>query len=188
VDDAPLDLDAAVGDRPVLIMFFQGGWSPSSNAALVALQAMLPLFASLAVEVVAVTPELPRHAHETMKRNALTFTVAVDHACRFARNLRLVCKIPDDVRRLMRAEGLRIREWNGEGSYDVPMPTLLLLDGRRRVLSAAWQAVATDLDPGGMLEALRSEDVTEGDGRMPGDPAARTRTARRSAAARRGGR
>jgi hypothetical protein len=84
VDDVPLDLHAAIGDRPVLMIFFQGGWSPSCNTALAALEVMLPTIADRSIDVVAVTPELPRHARETVARNGLSFTVAVDHTCRFA--------------------------------------------------------------------------------------------------------
>ncbi len=184
IDDAPLDLDATVGPHPVLIHFFPGGWSRSCNAALGALQDRLPALKRLGIAVVAATPELPQHARETVRRNALTYTAAVDHGCRFAKSLGIARKLPVELRRLLREDGIRLRSRNGEGSYDVPVPTLVLVAGDRRILAASWAAVATDLDPGRLLRALDGHPAAES---APAGAASGARILPRSAVARRGG-
>jgi len=152
--DAPLDLAVLVGERPLVLLFYQGGWSRDCNVALRCFQAALPAFERVGAVVVAVSPELPRHARDTIERNGLGFVVAIDHCCRFAKSLGLAFKLPVELQRLARDAGVRLKQWNGEGSYDLPMPALLLLDRQRRIRSVSWAFRTSDLDPGAALAAL----------------------------------
>ena len=57
---------------PAALLFYPGGWSRSCNDGLRAFQSVASRVPStLGVVVVAVTPELPRHARETAARNGL---------------------------------------------------------------------------------------------------------------------
>ncbi len=152
--DTPLDLAGLVGERPAAFVFYQGGWSRECNVALRAFQAALPGFERAGAVVVAVSPELPRHVRETIEGNGLGFVVATDHCCRFARSLGLVFKLPVELRRIARDAGVRLKQWNGEGSYDLPMPALLVLDRERRIRSVTWAFRTSDLDPSAALSAL----------------------------------
>src|SRR6185312_249435 len=67
--DVPLDLADHVGDRPAILVFYQGGWSRPCNDALMMFQRATPRLEPQRVVVVAVAPELPRHARETSTRN-----------------------------------------------------------------------------------------------------------------------
>lgn len=154
IDDVPLDLAVVAGDRPVVLMFYLGGWSQSCNEALRALEAARPGFDHAGAAVVAISPELPIHARDTVRRNGLSIVVAIDHCCRFARSLGLVFKLPIDLRRIARDSGVRLKLWNGEGSYDLPMPALILLDRERRIRSVRWAARTSDLDPAAARAAL----------------------------------
>jgi len=159
--DIPLDLAEHVGDRPAILVFYQGGWSRPCNDALAMFQRAIPHLEPHRAAVVAVTPELPRHALETSRRNRLTFALAIDHACRFAKALGLAFKLPLELRRLVRDRGVRLKEWNGEGSYDLPMPTMILIDRERRVRWTASGFATTDLDPEAVIAALGKLDGVE---------------------------
>src|SRR5438876_1389997 len=74
--DVPLDLAAHVGDRPAILVFYQGGWSHPCNEALAMFQRAMSALEPHRVAVVAITPELPRHALETSRRNQISFVVA----------------------------------------------------------------------------------------------------------------
>lgn len=154
IEDTPVDLEAVVGDRRCLLVFYPGGWCTGSMRALAAFQAALDRFAALDTVVVALTPELPRLARATAQRTGAAFPVASDHALVFSRSLGLVYKLPVPLRRLVRDAGVRLGSWNGEGSFDLPMPAALLLDRRRRV---RWHEVpfsAAALRPEAALAAL----------------------------------
>jgi peroxiredoxin len=159
--DVPLDLAEHVGDRPAILFFYQGGWSGPCNDALALFQRAMPGLPPQRVAVVAVTPELPRHALETTRRNQLTFALAIDHACRFAKSLGLAFKLPVELRRILRDRGVRLKEWNGEGSYDLPMPTMILIDRERRIRWTGWGFATADLDPAAVIAALGKLDAVD---------------------------
>jgi hypothetical protein len=48
-----------------------------------------------------------------------------------------------------------LKLWNGEGSYDLPMPTMIVLDRERRIRSVSWAFTTADLNPSAALAALR---------------------------------
>lgn len=156
--DVPLDLAAHVGDRLAILIFYQGGWSWPCNDALAMFQGAMPALAPHRVAVVAITPELPRNAMATSRRNQLSFAIAIDHSCLFAKSLGLAFKLPLELRRVVRDRGVRLKEWNGEGSYDLPMPTMILIDRERRIRWTASGFATSDLDPQAVIAALNKLD------------------------------
>jgi peroxiredoxin len=153
-EDLPMDLAAHCQGRRTALLFYPGGWEAASNAALRAFQAEAARFEAASVALVAVTPELPHFARQTSVRNGLSFVVAVDHACRFTRSLGCSFKLPLPLRRIVRDHGLRLNIWNGEGSYNLPMPVVLLLDRERRVRWIDTAHAVDALDPGRVLRAV----------------------------------
>ena len=161
VADVPFDLESHVGDRAAVLFFYVGGWNRADSQALVTLQERMPAFQQLGTALIAVTPELPIHAKATANRHGLTFPIAIDHACRFAKSLGLVVKLPVELRRVVRDRGVRLKLWNGEGSYDLPMPTVIFLDRQRRIRWASGGLATSDPDPADILAALKSLIETE---------------------------
>ncbi|MCX5579706.1 redoxin domain-containing protein [Kaistia terrae] len=154
VDDLPIDLDAHCQGRRAVLIFYPGGWEGASNIALRTFQAEVARFEAASVRLVAVTPELPHFARQTSDRNGLSFAVAVDQACRFTRSLGCGFKLPVPLRRIVRDHGLRLNIWNGEGSYNLPMPVVLLLDKGRRVRWIDTAHAVDALDPERVLRAI----------------------------------
>ncbi len=79
------------------------------------------------------TVERPTHAAHTLVRTGARFPITVDHAARFIRGLGLGRKMPTALRRQLRDAGIRLKEWNGEGSFDLPLPALVMIDAERRI-------------------------------------------------------
>lgn len=159
-DDVPFDLAARTADRRLVLLFYPGGWSATARAALVRFDAAREAFGASAATLCAVTPETPLQARRTIASTDIGFPVAVDHMCRFTRCLGIVFKVPLPLRRIVRDRGVRLSYWNGEQSYDLPMPAALLLDRQRRVRCACAGWTAACLEPSTLLQALA---------RMPAD-------------------
>ena len=154
MDDMPLDLEALAADRRLLLVFHPGGWSEAAVGALGRFDAARPAFAAAGTVVAALSPERPQFARATATDRDLGLVLATDHACRFTRSLGLAFKLPVLLRRTVRDRGLRINIWNGEGSFDLPMPVVLLLDRERRVRWIDSTVSYRDLDPARALRAL----------------------------------
>ncbi len=155
VDDMPIDLDVHCRGARTALLFYQGGWDPACCRMLRSFAAEEPAFAAEATRLVGITPELPRYARQTAAANGVGFVLAADQACRFTRSLGLAYKLPLQLRRIVRDNGLRIKNWNGEGSYNLPMPVVLLLDRARRVRWIETAQAPDALDPQRLLKAIR---------------------------------
>jgi peroxiredoxin len=153
-EDVPFDLAARAADRRLVLLFYPGGWSASARSALVLFNEVRAALDSAATTLCAVTPETPFQARRTIAATGIGFPVAIDHMCRFTKSLGIAFKVPLPLRRIVRDRGVRLSSWNGEQSYDLPMPALVLLDRERRVRCAQATWTAAYLDPSMVLEAL----------------------------------
>lgn len=161
IEDLPIDLDAHCHGARTALIFYQGGWDAACCRMLRSFAEAEPLFAAESTILVGISPELPKFARQTAAANGVGFALAVDQACRFARSLGLAYKLPLQLRRIVRDNGLRIKNWNGEGSYNLPMPVVLLLDRSRRVRWIDTAHAPDALDPERLLKAIHHMTAAE---------------------------
>jgi peroxiredoxin len=153
-EDAPLDLEGALAGRRALLVFYAGGWCDASRLALTAFERARPRFEAAGTAIVGLSPQLPRYAAATIAGLGLGFPLASDHALVFTRSLGLAYKLPVELRRIVRAAGVRLPILNGEGSFDLPLPAVVLVDRGRRIRWHELAPSAAALDPAAALAAL----------------------------------
>jgi peroxiredoxin len=149
--DLPFALEECVGSRNALLILHAGSWCPQSRALLARIETMRVDFEAANTLPIAISPELPHRALATKNQLHLGYPLAIDHACRFVRSTGMMFKLPVPVRRQLRAGGVRLKTWNGEGSYDLPLPALLMLDQSRRL---RWHQVAATPERLALEDAL----------------------------------
>lgn len=155
VEGSPIDLAEVAAGRPVVLVFYRGGWCPYCNTTLRAYAEALPAIAAAGGVLVAVTPETPGHALDTGRDAAPGVTVAVDAGNRFAKTLGLVFALPEGLRPVYRDLGIDLPARNGDDSHELPIPATYVLAASGRV---AWAHVDADFtrraDPGDAVAAL----------------------------------
>jgi peroxiredoxin len=125
----------------ILIAFYRGEWCPYCNLWLRAFQKRLGDFEAKGVTFVAISPELPDTSLTNVEKNELAFPVLSDVDLSFARELGLVWKQPDALRPIFDAFGNDLKKRNGNDSFELPVPTVLLVDK-----SGTVKNVHTDAD------------------------------------------
>ncbi|KAI0836888.1 AhpC-TSA-domain-containing protein [Hypoxylon sp. FL0890] len=113
---------------PLLITFYRGGWCPFCNLALHALQTKLPEIKAKGVTLVAITPELPDTSLTTAEKQGLEYPVLSDVGNKYARQLGIIFKQPDTLRPIFEKIGNDLAKFNGDDSFEVPVPATLLVD------------------------------------------------------------
>ena len=147
-------LGELVEQGPAVIVFYRGGWCPYCNVALRAYQTeLLPQLERYGARLVAISPQSPDQSLSTAEKAALSFTVLSDAGAQLARNLGIAFQPAEEVLAAQRGLGLDLREVNDSQSPELPMPTVLIVDGDRVVKFADTHAdytarteVATILD------------------------------------------
>jgi peroxiredoxin len=129
-----VSLSQLVADGPAVLVFYRGGWCPYCNIALHQYQAeLVPKLARYGATLAAISPQKPDESLSTGEKHDLQFAVLSDAGARIARALGIAFEPAADVLEAQRALGLDIRDGNVDGSTELPMPTVLVVDSGRVV-------------------------------------------------------
>src|SRR5277367_7145606 len=137
LDDAsgtPVSLDQILEAGPAVIVFYRGGWCPFCNLALRTYQRELfPQLGAWGATLAAISPQTPDQSLSTAEKAALSFEVLSDSGSRLARRIGIAFEQAEEVLGAQRKLGLDLAQVNEEGSTELPMPTVLIVDPDRTV-------------------------------------------------------
>ncbi|MCX2932435.1 peroxiredoxin-like family protein [Mycobacterium sp. CVI_P3] len=123
-------ITALRGGGPAVVVFYRGAWCPYCNLALKTYQDQLvPTLAARGIRLIAISPQKPDGTLSSIEVNALTFDVVSDPGNRIAAALGIVTAPSEASRAATQRLGLDLREANADGGYELPMPTVLVIDG-----------------------------------------------------------
>jgi peroxiredoxin len=136
-----VSLSELVAEGPLVLVFYRGGWCPYCNLALHQYQSeLVPRLASFGATLAAISPQKPDESLTTVEKHDLQFAVLSDAGAAIARQLGIAFEPAEDVLEAQQALGLDIRDGNVDGSSELPMPTVLIVDHDRTVQFADVQA------------------------------------------------
>jgi peroxiredoxin len=152
----PVTLSALLAKGPAVVTFYRGGWCPFCDLQLRAYQGVLGAIHDLGAELVAISPQTPDYALSDVEKKQLTFPVLTDTGNRVAREFKLVFTLSDALRKLQTHFGSVLPKFNGDDSWELPMPGTFVLDRQGVVKLASvdpnWMV---RVEPAAILEALR---------------------------------
>lgn len=130
----PVTLDDLLSTGPAVLVFYRGGWCPYCNLALRTYQReLLPQLHTWQARMAAISPQTPDQSLSTAEKAALDFEVLSDPRGELARRIGIAFEQAEDVLAAQRKLGLDLAEVNEEGSTQLPMPTVLIVDQDRTV-------------------------------------------------------
>ncbi len=127
-DGSAVTLSEEAAKGPVVLSFYRGGWCPVCNLELNYLQSRLSDFQSHGANLIAVSPELPEYANETVERHSIEFPVLYDSDNKVAAKYGLVFKMPEDLVKIYEKFGLDVAKHNGNEKYEIPIPATFVVD------------------------------------------------------------
>ena len=141
---------------PVVVTFYRGAWCPFCNMELHAYQQVLPQIQALGTSLVAISPQTPDQSLSLAEKQALTFTVLSDVGNQVARQFKLVFTIPEHLRAPHLRNGSNIPAYNGDDSWELPMPGTFIIDQSGTVRLAHVDPNYTHrLDPSIVIDQLK---------------------------------
>jgi peroxiredoxin len=107
--------------------------------------------------LVAISPEVPDKSLSTTEKNALQFEVLSDVGNKVARQFGLVFALVDVLRPIYKHIGADLPVYNGDESWELPMPGTFVVAPDGIIRLAFVDADYTHrLEPQAILESLRS--------------------------------
>jgi peroxiredoxin len=158
----PFDLAGSAAARPLVLVFYRGGWCPYCNLELRAYQARLDRIRAAGATLVAVSPECPDHSLTTAEKNDLGFPVLSDVGGALAAALGIRFTLSDAVRPFYEKAGHALPERNGDGTWSLPMPATFVVERGGRIAEAFVEPdYRRRLDPEAAIAALHRLSLAE---------------------------
>ena len=152
-----ISLAGLLQQGPVVVTFYRGEWCPYCNLQLHAYQQVLPQIKELGASLIAISPQTPDHSLSMSEKHELAFPVLSDQGNQVARQFGLVYSVEEDIRTLFKSLGSDIPAFNGDESWEIPVPGTFIIsqDGTIR-LTYADADYTHRLEPSALLESLRT--------------------------------
>ncbi|HEX4087469.1 MAG TPA: peroxiredoxin-like family protein [Trebonia sp.] len=129
-----VDLDQLLAVGPVVLLFFRFAGCPACNISLRHYQQELyPALAELGVTLVAVSPQVPGKLAAIKNRYGLRFPVASDVGGELGRRFGIMFAPTAEAQSRAVANGTDLGAELGAGSWELPMPTVVVIDADRVV-------------------------------------------------------
>jgi peroxiredoxin len=140
---------------PAVVTFYRGGWCPYCNLQLRAYQAVLPDIAARGATLVAISPQTPDFTLSTVQEKGLAYPVLSDVGNYVARRYGLVFVLSEALQGLQKKFGNEIPRFNGDESWELPMPGTFIIssDGIVR-LASVDSDYRRRLEPAAILDRL----------------------------------
>jgi peroxiredoxin len=158
VDGGVVELDSLLAQGPVALVFFRFAGCPACNLTLPNYQRELfPGLLTLGASLVAISPQIPERLRDIKDRHKLDFFVASDTDNKLAHKFGIAFAASAESQASILAKGVNLGEVTGTGTWELPMPTVLVIDSNRVVryakISPDWliRAEASEI-----LDAVRS--------------------------------
>jgi len=151
-----ISLASLLARGPVVVTFYRGAWCPFCDLQLRSYQGVLTEIRRLGAELVAISPQIPDFARADIEKKQLTFPVLTDAGNRVARQYGLVFSLSQPLRELQERFGNPLPRFNGDESWELPMPGTFVLDPKGIVrLVHVDPNYMKRLEPKAILDALR---------------------------------
>jgi peroxiredoxin len=125
---------------PLVVVFYRGRWCAYCNTQLAALQHIHPQIAAAGASLVAISPQTQKHTYMTRDTHTLRFPVLSDPGNAVARKFGLVWRLPPDLQQMYEGIMTKLPRYNGEGSWELPMPATYIVQPNRIISFARVDA------------------------------------------------
>jgi len=127
------ELSRQLSKGPVVVTFYRGGWCPFCDLTLRAYQANLSDIRLLGADLVAISPQTEDYSMSAVEKKELKFPVLSDLRNAVARQYGIVFQLPDAWKELQIKFGNPMPKFNGDESWELPIPATFVLDRRGTV-------------------------------------------------------
>jgi peroxiredoxin len=156
-DNAPFDLNAAVAQKPTILIFFRGGWCPYCSLHLGQLQSIESRLVQMGFQIIAVSPDRPGILKAPAEKQELKYRLLSDSEMTAAKALGIAFRVDDTtVTKYKTDYGIDLEADSGQTHHLLPVPSAFVV-GRDGVIQFSYvnPNYKVRIDPGVLLEAAR---------------------------------
>lgn len=114
-------------EKPLVLVWYRGGWCPYCNLQLRAMQKQLEALGGAGGQLVAISPERPENAKRTAEQNKLSFPVLWDKESKVGKEYGIVFELPEAIAPMYR-DHVQLPKVNGYEKLELPLSATYVID------------------------------------------------------------
>lgn len=124
-----VELDKLVSNKPTVLVFYRGGWCPYCNLQLSGLVKIEKNILDLGYQIIAISPDDYRNLQNAESKDSINYTLLSDPNAKFIQQVGIGFKTPLMLKGFIATKGQK-----GETSEIMPVPTVMILDEKGKIL------------------------------------------------------
>ena len=121
------DLQAAVQEQPVVLIFYRGGWCPFCNAHLGQLQEAAPQLRELGYQIIGISPDRPEELQKSLGKGSLSYTLLSDSSMAAAKAFGIAFEVDAPMLKKLASYNIDIEAASGETHDLLPVPSVFIV-------------------------------------------------------------
>lgn len=121
----------------IVLTFFRGNWCPFCKAELNHYQQAINSNIINSATIIAISPQSIEFNRLIKQKNHLEFTVLSDQGNSIAKRYGLVFTLDENIREIYKNIGADLQRFNGDSSYQLPIPATYLINKSRKIIVAS---------------------------------------------------
>jgi len=157
-DGESVKLSSLYAEGPLVVTFYRGGWCPYCNTALMDWAGRFDDLNSAGGNFIAITPEKPEDAEETMEKANAGYRVFIDPDGDVGKAFRVQFELDQKTQKRYKGYGINLEQANLSGKWELPAPASFVIDsdGVIRYAHATWDYSAkARANPDEVIAAVR---------------------------------
>ena len=134
VHEQPVNLLNLHAKKPLIVIFYRGGWYPYCNLELRHWQNELAQLHDNGIQLIAISPQRPDNSLSTIEKNELAYPVLSDSALQAAEKFGIAFTLPPELVELYGSVGNDLPTINGNGQWVLPIPATFAFDAEGKVI------------------------------------------------------
>lgn len=123
-------------DRPVVLVFFRGGWCPICTKHTQELIKIYPQIKELGADLVGISPDSPKSSTDNATKNSIAFPILSDADVTAARAFGLAFTVDDQTIAKYKGFGIDLEKASGRDHHALPIPAVYIVDKAGKVVFA----------------------------------------------------
>ncbi len=126
-DGKPFHFEPGKLARPVMFIFYRGGWCPYCNAHLKDLRSTVPQVAAMGIDVLFLSTDRPEILSGSLKE-PVDYHLLSDNEVNAARAFGVAFRMDDATYAKYKTYGLDLEESQGAKHHELPVPAVFIVD------------------------------------------------------------
>lgn len=114
--------------KPVVVIFYRGGWCPYCNAQLSDLHLVEPKLRKSGFDIIFLSTDRPELLYSSLKATDIHYTLLSDSHLEAAKAFRVAYHVDDATLAKMRDYGVDLEATTGTKQHELPVPSVFIID------------------------------------------------------------